>query len=243
MVFIIYNSAPPVKEDKYSVLCSQEFYTQCDNFFFKKADGLFDKKNVKLWKIQQCKDGFVKTRDNNHLVLFVVPETSRLDVYKSFLFKMAKDGFIVYAAEVEINDGHWLSGIYDLKFTRSFFSRIYKIRKPYEYESLCAENEGLRIKKCAALLDIVNPTVDDTVHFIFDDEASVMTNVYENYLMPWDTVFDLSSVKAYKTSGYGPVENTDFVFSRILKVPVDETCYISSHLATALEKLVYYYHE
>lgn len=242
LIFIFHNNPTPVKEEKYSVKCSQEFYTQCDNFFFKKADGIFDKKNVKLWKIQESKDGFVSNQ-NNHLVLFVVPETSNLEVYKSFLFKLAKDGFLVYAAEVDLNNSNWLKGFYDLKFTRNFFSRLMKVKSPEKYNELCLEKEDLRIQKCAALLEIVNPTTENTVHFVFDGETSVMTKFYENYLMPWDTVFDLSSVENYKTAGYGPVENTDLVFSRILKVPVDKSFYISSHLASALEKLVYYYHE
>jgi len=243
LVFVIYYREPVVKEEKFSVIKTQEFYTQCDNYFFKKADGLFDKKNVRLWKIQEGKDGYVKTSDVNHLILFVVPEASSLEIYQPFLYKLARDGFVVYAAEVSLKGEKLFSGIYNLKFNRRFFSRYLKFRKPEKYAELCKEKESDRITKCSVLLDIVNPTGEETVHFVFDDETSVMQAVQEKYLMPWDTVFDLSSVEAYKTAGYGPIENTDPVICKIMNISSDKSFYISSHLATALEKLVYYYHE
>lgn len=172
------------------------------------------------------------------IVLFATPETADSEIYTSFFYKLAYNGFSVYSLDFYKEIDLASKKGTDLKWIRRFLAIKQKIFNPDKYEQIQKKSDSTS-EKFWILLSLCNPTKKDTVFLVTDEDLSgSMQYVSQKSFVKIFGSFDLAYIDDYTTKGFGPVENTEPVLGAVLGVQPDRSGYMSNHLGTVLTDFI-----
>lgn len=174
------------------------------------------------------------------IILFIPSKLASPEIYEGFYAKLAKDGYSVYTAEFNTKEQTYFKGIKNFRmFRRFFFINYYYKEGAASYTELLKQNREKLKAEFNSLIKIVSPSKEDFVFIVTEeDPAEILDEVQSENAELIDGCYALSETSGYMTSGWGPVENTEPFSARILGVERDGSMYMSSHLASELEKTV-----
>jgi len=232
-LLVIYRPVYVNPERFYTTETISYFYFD-ENNKTQAVDTLFNSKDIRVHKYQNTQTG-----DTDKIILFVPGKCTSIHDYTPVFYKLVMDGYTVYAQEIYGKSNRWFNSILDYHFFRSFAFTNLKHKDKESYLSLLSENSSLITKEYETLLSIVNPNQRDLVILCCDGEyTDTLINVQQANKLIVDGTYDFSTCSGYTTPGLGPIEQTNPFYARVLGLKRDDTLYMSSHIATSLEKYI-----
>lgn len=245
ILFVYYFRPVKTNPKKYSVTI------QTTNLYGNFSDGLSQRDNslegLKLQKSATIKkyihhkapvfsSDTKETSIPEKYIIFVSGKASDINLYEPMFIKLCHDGYTVIASNFYPADMRFFNNIYDLPFLRKYYARKLKINNNQGYSILCQTNQSKYLKEYEFLLNFINPSEQDKVYLVCDQEADTAISVLQTkYPALIDGNYDISNTSSYVTKGFGPVEQTEPFLAFLLDVKKDRSLYMSSHIATILE--------
>lgn len=226
----------PYKADaeKYEVSVSLKNYEGSFAEGFTEVTFPLNSKTLLLHVVESKKNQ--QSQDSSKVILFVPPLTARFYNYEAFLYKLARDGWKVYCAEFYNEEMDFYRDIRDAKFVRPDYCSYLKLFSPEEYTRVVNIKKYNFLREYRELLKICGIKEEDKVVAITDEEGNIEEELSAEPLI--DHAINLDSIDSYKTPGFGPVENTNFLIARHLGIKTDRGFFISNYLAQTVENLV-----
>ena len=235
-VIIFLYRPVPVNAQKYNTAETTAYYTKDSEGNYIEETDRFGSKKIRIHKYTNSIDG-----DSDRIILFMPPKACRNDYYVPFYYKLAHDGYTVYTAEIYSKDNTWFKGNKDTPMCRTFYFSKLRRNSIDDYQSFLNLNKMKYLKEYETLFKIAVPDGSNHVFLCCDGDLSQQLNELQ-LMYPSSIVgnYDLSTCPGYTTPGQGPIENTAPILAKLQGLQKDETLYMSSHIATALENQIEY---
>lgn len=244
-VAVIYFHPIKAKDKNLNVQKTQLRYSGSPSKGYKVNASPFEKITVNLWKIESTEHAeYKKLHDNERIIIFLPSKCADLETYEAFFNKLAYDGFTVYAGEIFSDEIEWFSYLKDSRVFRKSTFLSQRLKDSAQADYFSSYKKSNFIKEFESLLKITAPSENNFVCIAGENlPKDVLSQVQADFPDLVDCYFDLSSVEDFKTPGFGPVENYSPLLCEVLQQTLDKSFYTSVHLATVLEKTVYFKNE
>lgn len=174
---------------------------------------------------------------NTKIAIFIPPKVATVETYKSTIYNLVYDGYVVYTGEFYTNDNQFVSKFNNTKFFRKFFFQKKKKSNQHDYEILLKNLYPILKKEYESLIQFAEFEENDFVCLLGEEDVNFVMNEIKKENKNIDFVYDFSNCsEMYKTSGWGPIENTEPLLARILKYNPDSSGYISNHIANKFKE-------
>ena len=167
------------------------------------------------------------------VVLFIPDKRGDTYYYKPYLQHLAREGYIVLSADFFCSDCKWRHSIGDLKIVRRTAMVIDYLTNPQKFMMQKEFYTYNILQEINAMNAIITERYGaETKIFIVTD--SMGTAAAQDYMSKNEEkvtdVYDLASIKEYKTSGFGVIDQTDTLLSAILKIPRDKEGFYTKYM-------------
>lgn len=175
-------------------------------------------------------------------ILLMPGVLSSSSMYEPFCVKLAHDGYTVYSAQLFGKEAVWFGDLRDSRFLRRFSMMYSQKKNPEEYEEAFKHKDEYYNKLSSALLPIISAQSTDKLYIVTDgadlSSGSLISNI-SGGKKAYDGIFDLAVIPTYPTPEYGPIEQTYPLLAKFyFDIERDGTLYMSSHIATVLERSI-----
>ena len=236
LVLAVYFRPALVSLKKYGVTLSSTSYHGNFKEGFNSDDNPLKVNTAQVWKYE--KTDKEESVEKNKVILFIPSKLSAPEVYEAVCAKLAKDGFLVYVGEFNTPEQKYFGNSMDFRSFRRFgFNYVFFKRGEEEYKKILKDNRSLLIDECNSLIKLSGVREEDFVFFVTEkDDAEIFIEVQEANRNLLDGCYEFAETSAYNTKGFGPIENTEPLTARFMGVERDGSLYMSSHMASELEK-------
>ena len=163
-------------------------------------------------------------------------------MYEPFCVKLARDGYTVYCAQLCGKEAPWFGDLRDSRFLRRFCMMYSQHNNPEEYEEALKHKDEYYGKVSSAMYPIISAESSDKFYLVTDGADMTSGTLLSNMVSGksgYDGIFDLAVIPTYSTPEYGPIEQTYPLLAKyFFDVERDGTFYMSSHIATVLERSI-----
>ncbi|MBP5358850.1 MAG: hypothetical protein J6Y69_06670 [Treponema sp.] len=175
-------------------------------------------------------------------ILLIPGALSSSSMYEPFCVKLARDGYTVYCAQLFGTEAVWFGDLRDSRFLRRFCMMYSQNNNAEEYEDALKHKDEYYTKVSSALFPIISADSSDKFYIVTDGadltSGALLSNMAGNKTA-CDGIFDLATIPTYSTPEYGPIEQTyPLLAKNIFDIERDGTFYMSSHIATVLERSI-----
>ena len=187
-------------------------------------------------------DKYTGETSSGKSILLMPGFLSSSSMYEPFCVKLAHDGYTVYSAQLFGKEAVWFGDIRDSRFLRRFCMMYSERNNPEEFEEALKHKDEYYSKLSSALIPIISADSTDKLYIVTDGadltSGSMLSNMF-NGKKACDGIFDLAVIPTYSTPEYGPIEQTYPLLAKFyFDIERDGTFYMSSHIATILERSI-----
>lgn len=233
-VFVILYRPAKINTKTYSVSISQQRYCSKENGYSECSSPL-DYATVIVRK-------YTGDAQGGKSILLIPGVLSSSSMYEPFCVKLAHDGYTVYSAEMFGKEASWFGDLRDSRFLRRFCMMYSQKNNPEEYEEALRHKDEYYSKVSSALFPIISAGSSDRFYLVTDGADSTSGALLSNMASgktAYDGIYDLAVIPTYSTPEYGPIEQTYPLLAKyFFDVERDGTFYMSSHIATVLERSI-----
>ncbi len=175
---------------------------------------------------------------NTGTILFIPDKCSKISDYNPMLLKLARDGYLVMAADFYTKELRYFNNAMDSYVFRSYKFRKDKLKNSNDYKKYTSDIDAKITREYEALIQIAGVQTEDKVYLLGDETAKnalVMTMDKNPALV--DGIINMADFNDYQ-AGFGCIEQTDPLLAKKFGKKRDKTLYQSAHLATLIEKMI-----
>ncbi|MBO4320799.1 MAG: hypothetical protein J5857_10080 [Treponema sp.] len=233
-VFVIIYRPAKINTKTYAVKISQQRYCLKENGY-EECSSPLDYATLIVNK-------YTGETSGGKSILLMPGVLSSRSMYEPFCVKLARDGYTVYSAQLFGKDASWFGDIRDSRFLRRFCMMYSQRNNPEEYEEAMKHKDEYYSRLSSAILPLISKDSADRFYIVTDGadltSGSMLSNMFSEK-KSCDGIYDLSVIPTYSTPEYGPIEQTYPMLAKYLfDVDRDGTFYMSSHIATVLERSI-----
>ncbi|MCF0242217.1 MAG: hypothetical protein HUK25_06225 [Treponema sp.] len=155
----------------------------------------------------------------SNVIIFMPDKRCDTEGYKPYIQYLSKAGFTVCSCDFYTNDGKWIHSIEDTRMLRPFGLKIRSFINTNDFLSRREFYTYNYTKEFEALLNILPERYGkDCKYFLVTDDLAFTAaeDIRKKYPDMITGTFNISSVKEFKTSGYGFAEQTNPLLAYIL---------------------------
>lgn len=167
------------------------------------------------------------------IILFLPSKAACQEDYIPLFKELAKSGFTIYTCEFYTKDQPYFNSFLD---SRLFRHRFIQYKNIFNLQKIkCSVKDGYLENELSALLNFVDAKREDTIYLVGDkDSSNALLNVHNKNFSLIDATYDISTISAYSTAGYGFIEQMEPLLAAQLNLKRESSDIYAASIATIL---------